>query len=146
MYPLLCSSQRMDKVVMEHSGSSGLTFWLMWDHPGAHWTRLCPDTSLYLQRGTIHNLLGQSIPVLCCPYSKDFLLHIQGEIPVHHFLPVASYCWASPRKAWLHSFDILPSGTGAPLWLVVTGQLLNNMEQNITLLMKIYVVRYTDKR
>jgi len=43
-----------------------------------------------LQRRRIHSLSGQPVPVLRHPQSEEILPHIQTELPVLHFVPVAS--------------------------------------------------------
>ena len=45
--------------------------------------------SEYLQRRRIHNLSAQPVPVLCHPQSKEVLLHVQTELPMLQFVPVA---------------------------------------------------------
>ena len=44
----------------------------------------------YLQRRRPHNLPGQPVPVLCHPQSEE-ALHIQLELPVLQFVPVADF-------------------------------------------------------
>jgi len=43
----------------------------------------------YLQRGRIHNIPGQPIPVLHHPQREEVLPHVQMEPPVVPFVPVA---------------------------------------------------------
>jgi len=43
----------------------------------------------YLQRGRIHNLSGQPVPVLHHPQSEEVLPHVQTELPVPQFVPTA---------------------------------------------------------
>ena len=43
----------------------------------------------YLQRRRLHNLPGQPAPVLRHPQREEFLPHVQTELPMLHFVPVA---------------------------------------------------------
>ena len=43
----------------------------------------------YLQRRRIHNLSGKPVPVLRYPQSEEVLPHVQTELPVLQFVPVA---------------------------------------------------------
>jgi len=43
----------------------------------------------YLQRRRIHNLSGQPAPVLCYPQSEEVLPHVQLELPMLQFVPIA---------------------------------------------------------
>jgi len=43
----------------------------------------------YLQRGRLHNLPGQPVPVLCHPQREEVLPHVQMELPVLQFVPIA---------------------------------------------------------
>jgi len=43
----------------------------------------------YLQRRRLHNLPGQPVPVLRHPQSEEFLPHVQTELPVPQFVPIA---------------------------------------------------------
>ena len=43
----------------------------------------------YLQRRRLHNLPGQPVPVLHHPQSEEVLPHIQMELPVLQFVPIA---------------------------------------------------------
>jgi len=43
----------------------------------------------YLQRRRLHNLPGQPVPVLHHPQREEVLPHIQVELPVLQFVPVA---------------------------------------------------------
>jgi len=43
----------------------------------------------YLQRRRIHNLPGQPVPVLHHPQSEEVLRHIQTELPMLQFVPIA---------------------------------------------------------
>ena len=43
----------------------------------------------YLQRRRIHSLSGQPIPVLRHPQSEEVLPHVQTELPLLQFVPVA---------------------------------------------------------
>ena len=42
-----------------------------------------------LQRRRCHNLTGQPVPVLHHPQNKEVLPHVQTEIPMLQFVPVA---------------------------------------------------------
>ena len=44
----------------------------------------------YLQRRRLHNFLGQPVPVLRHPQREEVLPHIQMELPVLQFVPIAS--------------------------------------------------------
>ena len=50
----------------------------------------------YLQRRRLHNLPGQPVPVLCHSQSEEVLPHVQTELPMLQFVPVApcpaDYC------------------------------------------------------
>jgi len=43
----------------------------------------------YLQRRRLHNLLGQPVPGLCHPQREEVLPHVQTELPVLQFVPIA---------------------------------------------------------
>jgi len=43
----------------------------------------------YLQRRKLHNLPGQPVPVLRHPQHEEVLRHVQTELPVLQFVPVA---------------------------------------------------------
>ena len=43
----------------------------------------------YLQRRRLHNLPGQPVPVLRHPQSEEVLPHVQVELPMLQFVPVA---------------------------------------------------------
>jgi len=43
----------------------------------------------YLQRRRIHNYSGPPVPVFHHPQSKEVLPHVQLELPVLQFVPVA---------------------------------------------------------
>jgi len=43
----------------------------------------------YLQRRRIHNSSGQPVPVLLHPHSEEVLPHVQTELPMLQFVPVA---------------------------------------------------------
>jgi len=43
----------------------------------------------YLQRRRIHNLPGQPVPVLRHPRSEEVLPHVQMELPMLQFVPIA---------------------------------------------------------
>ena len=43
----------------------------------------------YLQRRRLHNLPGQPVPVLCHPQREEVLPHVQPELPVPQFVPIA---------------------------------------------------------
>ena len=58
----------------------------------------------YLQRRRLHSLPGQPVPVLSHPQSEEVLPHIQTELPMLQFVPVApcpvaGHHWKEP-KAW----------------------------------------------
>ena len=43
----------------------------------------------YLQRRRLHNPSGQSVPVLRHPQREEILPHVQTELPVLQFVPIA---------------------------------------------------------
>ena len=43
----------------------------------------------YLQRKRLHNLPGQPVPVLRHPQREEILLHVQTELPMLQFVPIA---------------------------------------------------------
>ena len=43
----------------------------------------------YLQRRRIHNLFGQPVPVLRHPQREEVLPHVQTELPMLQFVPIA---------------------------------------------------------
>jgi len=43
----------------------------------------------YLQRRRLHNLPGQPVPVLRHPHSEEVLPHVQTELPLLPFVPIA---------------------------------------------------------
>jgi len=43
----------------------------------------------YLQRRRLHNLSGQPVPVLRHPQREEVLPHVQTELPVPQFVPIA---------------------------------------------------------
>jgi len=43
----------------------------------------------YLQRRRFDKLLGQPVPVLCHPQREEVLPHVQMELPVLQFVPIA---------------------------------------------------------
>jgi len=43
----------------------------------------------YLQVRRLHNPSGQVVPVLCHPQSEEVLPHVQVELPMLQFVPVA---------------------------------------------------------
>ena len=43
----------------------------------------------YVQRRRIHNLPGQPVPVFHHPQREEVLPHVQTELPVLHFVPIA---------------------------------------------------------
>ena len=57
----------------------------------------------YLQRMRIHNLPGQPVPVLRHPQSEEVLPHVQTELPMLQFVPIAPYPVAGQNqhvKCW----------------------------------------------
>ena len=63
----------------------------------------------YLQRRRLHNLPGQPVPVLCHPQSEEVLPHVQMELPVPQFVPVAP-C-PVPGHHWKESGPVLLTPT-----------------------------------
>jgi len=51
---------------------------------------LVPAGLEYLQRRRLHSLPGQAVPVLRHPQSEEVLPHVQVELPMLQFVPVAS--------------------------------------------------------
>ena len=45
----------------------------------------------YLQRRRLYKTSGHPIPVLCHPHSKEVPPHVQTELPMLQFVPVATY-------------------------------------------------------
>ena len=45
----------------------------------------------YLQRRRLHNRPGQPVPVLRHPQREEVLPHVQTELPVPQFVPIAEY-------------------------------------------------------
>jgi len=43
----------------------------------------------YLQRRRLHHLPGQPVPLLCHPQREEVLPHVQTELPVLQFVPIA---------------------------------------------------------
>jgi len=43
----------------------------------------------YLQRRRLHKPSGQPAPVLCHPQREEILPHVQTELPVPQFVPIA---------------------------------------------------------
>jgi len=43
----------------------------------------------YFQRGRLHNLPGQNVPVLHHPHREVVLPHVQMELPMLQFVPAA---------------------------------------------------------
>jgi len=43
----------------------------------------------YLQRRRLHNLSGQPVPGLCHPQREEVLPHVQMELPMLQFVPIA---------------------------------------------------------
>jgi len=43
----------------------------------------------YLQRRRLHSLYGQPVPVLRHPQSEEVLPHVQTELPLLQFVPIA---------------------------------------------------------
>jgi len=46
----------------------------------------------YLQRGRVHNLPGQPVPVLHHPQSEEVLPHVQTDLPRLRFVPLCTPC------------------------------------------------------
>lgn len=44
----------------------------------------------YLRRRRLHSLSGKLVPVLCNLHNEEVISHMQMELPVFHFEPVAS--------------------------------------------------------
>ena len=63
----------------------------------------------YLQRGKLHSLPGQPVPVLCHPQREEVLPHVQLELPVLQFVPIAPCPVAGHR--WKESGPILLTPT-----------------------------------
>jgi len=63
--------------------------------------------SEYHWRRQHHNLSGQCVPALCNPQSKVLSSHVQMELPVFKFMPVAPFSChcTTPKWAWPHLPD-----------------------------------------
>ena len=48
-----------------------------------------PEGFEYLQRRRLHKHSGQPAPVLCHPQSEEVLPHVQLELPLLQFVPIA---------------------------------------------------------
>ena len=64
----------------------------------------------YLQRRRLHNPSGQPFPVLCHPQSEEVLPHVQTELPMLQFVPVA------PSSTWVGTTPCTSTGSGLTCW------------------------------
>ena len=63
------------------------------------YSRLVQAGLKYLQRSRLHNLPGQPVPVLRHPQREEVPPHVQMELPVPQFVPIAP-CPDSPDSPW----------------------------------------------
>jgi len=59
-----------------------------------------------LQRWRLHNLPGQPVPVLRHPQREEVLPHVQMELPVLQFMPVAP-CPVTGQYYFIYAYSIL---------------------------------------
>jgi len=80
----------MVRVGRDLCGSSGPTLLPKQGHLQQAAQGLVQASLEYLQRRRIHSLSGQPVPVLHHPQREEFLPHVQMELPMLQFVPVAS--------------------------------------------------------
>jgi len=73
----------------DHCGSSSSTLLPKQGHLQQAAQDLVQAGLAYLQRRRLHNLPGQPVPVLRHPQSEEVLPHLQIELPLLQFVPVA---------------------------------------------------------
>jgi len=82
-------NHRMVGVGRDLCGSSSLTPLPKQGHLQQAAQDFIPVGFQYLQRRRLYNPSGQPGPVLCHPQSEEFLSHVQLELPMLQFVPVA---------------------------------------------------------
>ena len=89
--PLNATSQnrRMIGVGRDLCGSSGPTPLPKQGHLQQAAQNVIQVVFEYLQRSRIHNLSGRPVPVLRHPQSEEVLPHVQTELPLLQFVPIA---------------------------------------------------------
>ena len=80
---------RMVGVGRDLCGSSSLTLLPKQGHLQQAAQDLVQAGLEYLQRRRLHNLLGQPVPGLRHPQREEVLPHVQPELPVPQFVPIA---------------------------------------------------------
>ena len=99
-------NHRMVGVGRDLCGSSSPTVLLKQGHLQEAAQDLVQTGLEYLQRRRLQNLPGQPVPVLRHPQREEVLTHVQTELPVLQFVPIApcptfstppSYLWIVPR-------------------------------------------------
>jgi len=94
-------NHRMIGVGRDLCGSSSPTLLLKQGHLQQAAQELVQAGLQYLQRRRLHNLRGQPVPVLCHPQREEVLPHVQTELPLLQFVPiapcpVAGHYWKEP--------------------------------------------------
>ena len=82
-------NHRMVRVGRDLCGSSSPTPLPKQDHPEQAAQDLVQAGLEYLQRRRLHNLPGQPVPGLRHPQREEVLPHVQTELPVPQFVPIA---------------------------------------------------------
>jgi len=85
----ISQNHRMVGVGRDLCGSSSPTPLPRQGHLGQVAQDLVQAVFEYLQRRGVHNLCGQPVPVLHHPQSEEVLPHVQMELPMLQFVPVA---------------------------------------------------------
>lgn len=67
-----------------------------------------------LQRGRLHNLSGQCVPVLHHPDSEEALPYVQGELPMFQFMPLPLLLLLSTTEYFL-----VPSSKHPPFQIFI---------------------------
>jgi len=70
-------------------GSPSPTLLLKQGHPEQAAQHCVQEGLEYLQRRRLHSLPGQPVPVFCHPQREEGLPHLQLELPVPQFVPIA---------------------------------------------------------
>ena len=82
-------NHRMFGVGRDLCGSSSPTLLPKQDHLQQAAQDLVQEGPEYLQRSRLHNLPGHPVPGLCHPQSEEVLPHVQMELPMPQFVPIA---------------------------------------------------------
>jgi len=85
----MLQNHRIVGVGRDLCGSSSPTLLLKQGHLQQAAQDLIQAGLQYLQRRRLHNLPGQPVPVLRHPQRDEVLPHIQMELPVPQFVPIA---------------------------------------------------------